>query len=182
MTLIDLDDLMVVRRTDVADQTMINVGGGMSVGVGRAGSDDYWAYRVQLTDQQALIGFPKFGTIGVGFLVEEDWNSNLPYASRVSMVADHIGHNRFVDGVDIPRPHVERAIALIRDAAGEDRDGAYCVDCRAASRDDPAVAFDHWPDDCPRPADGYNARRLAEYDARRGPDGWPVPEPDDEDE
>ena len=42
-------------------------------------SESYWAYRVKLSDKQAMLGFPKFGTIGIGFAIEEDWNTNLPF-------------------------------------------------------------------------------------------------------
>ena len=37
--------------------------------------EDYWAYRVRLSDTQSIVGFPKFGTVGIGFAVEEDWNT-----------------------------------------------------------------------------------------------------------
>jgi hypothetical protein len=30
--------------------------------------EDYWAYRVQLSDEQAIVGFPKFGTVGIGLI------------------------------------------------------------------------------------------------------------------
>lgn len=44
-------------------------------------NEDYWAYRVRLSEKQAIVGFPKFGTIGIGFAVEDDdWNTNLPYS------------------------------------------------------------------------------------------------------
>lgn len=43
--------------------------------------DEYWLFRVKLTDKQAIVGFPKFGTIGIGFQVEDyDWNTNLPFS------------------------------------------------------------------------------------------------------
>ena len=32
-------------------------------------SESYWAYRVKLSDKQAMLGFPKFGTIGIGFAI-----------------------------------------------------------------------------------------------------------------
>lgn len=175
--IIPIDELMLLRRIDVADDTMIDFGGGVSIGIGRGGDEDYWAYRVQLTDKQAVIGFPKFGTIGVGFLREnDDWNSNLPYSSPVVMIADHIRRNRFVDGEDIPRANVERALTMIRDAVGEDRGGPTCVTCRNID----AAGSDHWPEDCPRPLSDYEQRRRAQFDEARGTDGWPVDEDEDE--
>lgn len=41
--------------------------------------EGYWKYRVMLSDTQAIVGFPKFFTVGIGFAVEEDWNTNLPH-------------------------------------------------------------------------------------------------------
>lgn len=55
---------------------------------------DYWLLRVPLTDSQAIIAFPKFFTIGIGFQVEADWNTNLPYTCSAKQIFDHIEHNR----------------------------------------------------------------------------------------
>lgn len=55
---------------------------------------DYWKYRVQVTKKQAIIGFPKFFTIGIGFQYEEDWNTNLPWTSKAKDIYKHIRHNR----------------------------------------------------------------------------------------
>ena len=56
--------------------------------------EDYWLFRVQLTEKQAIIGFPKFFTIGIGFQVEEDWNTNLPYTCETEQIYKHIQHNK----------------------------------------------------------------------------------------
>lgn len=40
------------------------------------------------------VAFPKFFTIGVGFQVEEDWNTNLPYTCDAEEIFNHIEHNR----------------------------------------------------------------------------------------
>ena len=32
--------------------------------------EDYWLFRVKLYEDQAIVGFPKFGTIGIGFAQE----------------------------------------------------------------------------------------------------------------
>lgn len=56
--------------------------------------DDYWLFRVKLTKAQAIIGFPKFGTIGIGFAKEKDWNTNLPYKCDAAEIFNHIKHNK----------------------------------------------------------------------------------------
>ena len=35
--------------------------------------EDYWEYRVIVGEHQAVVGFPKYTTIGIGFAVEENW-------------------------------------------------------------------------------------------------------------
>ena len=57
-------------------------------------SADYWMFRVKLHKDQAVLGFPKYGLIGVGFAIEKDWNTNLPTNSGVSSIVNHIKHNR----------------------------------------------------------------------------------------
>ena len=34
--------------------------------------EDYWVFRVQLHEDQALLAFPKFFQLGIGFAQEED--------------------------------------------------------------------------------------------------------------
>lgn len=81
--------------------------------------EDYWLYRVRLSDRQAIVGFPKFLTIGIGFAVEEDWNTNLPYRMPAEEIFDHIKHNKGND--DISDADCIAAIRLIQDAATADR-------------------------------------------------------------
>lgn len=57
-------------------------------------SKDYWQYRVKLHKNQAIIGFPKFMTIGIGFSNESDWNTNLPYKCDAIDIYNHIKHNK----------------------------------------------------------------------------------------
>lgn len=83
-------------------------------------SEDYWAYRVRLTDKQSIVGFPKFGTVGVGFAVEDDWNTNLPYTCGTEEIYEHIKHNAGDDPA-ITRDACIAAIQLVQDAATEDR-------------------------------------------------------------
>ena len=56
--------------------------------------EDYWLARIQVGGGQALVAFPKFGTIGIGFAQEEDWNTNLPYTSPAADIWNHIKHNK----------------------------------------------------------------------------------------
>src|SRR5260370_42544999 len=56
--------------------------------------EDYWLFRVKLYEDQAILGFPKFSTIGIGFAQEEDWNTNLPYRCETEQIFNHIKHNR----------------------------------------------------------------------------------------
>lgn len=80
--------------------------------------EDYWSYRVKLSDTQAIVGFPKYNTIGVGFAVEEDWNTNLPYSVGVDRLFKHIKHNK--GDKTILDTDVRRAIKLIIAAVKED--------------------------------------------------------------
>lgn len=82
--------------------------------------EEYWSYRVVLSENQAILGFPKFTTIGIGFAVEEDWNTNLPYTSDAERIFDHISHNKGDDS--IPDAHCVQAILMIQDAVREDRE------------------------------------------------------------
>jgi hypothetical protein len=83
-------------------------------------SEDYWEYRVRVADGQAVVGFPKFNTIGIGFAVEEDWNTNLPYTVATDEIVSHIWHNR---GKSKPkRKLVTEAVRMIQAAATEDRE------------------------------------------------------------
>ena len=56
--------------------------------------EDYWLFRVKVSRYQAIVGFPKFSTIGVGFAKEKDWNTNLPYRCKPEEIWQHIKHNK----------------------------------------------------------------------------------------
>lgn len=82
--------------------------------------EDYWAYRVRLTDTQAVLGFPKFFTIGIGFAVEDnDWNTNLPYTCDTEKIFKHIKKNK--GDAAISNADVREAIRLIQEGVREDR-------------------------------------------------------------
>ena len=73
---------------------------------------DYWLFRVRLFKDQAIIGFPKFGTIGIGFAVEDaDWNTNLPYDYCPEQIYSHIKANKKYD--EITKEDCIQAIVLL---------------------------------------------------------------------
>ena len=75
---------------------------------------NFWLYRVPVSDKQAIVGFPKFGVIGVGFQHEEDWNTNLPTSTDAVEIYDHIKHNK--GDAKIPRARCIEAIQMIQRA------------------------------------------------------------------
>ena len=77
-------------------------------------NEDYWLFRVKLFEDQAIVGFPKFGTIGIGFAQEEDWNTNLPYTCNTQQIYDHIKHNKQYE--QITDEQGLEAIRLIQEA------------------------------------------------------------------
>lgn len=81
--------------------------------------EDYWAYRVRLSETQAIVGFPKLSTIGIGFAVETDWNTNLPYTSKAEDIYDHIKHNK--GDKAIRRADCIKAIRMVQEAAAQGR-------------------------------------------------------------
>jgi len=108
---------LVLERKAQDDQT--GVAGGGLVAFTPPIDEDYWSYRVRLSDTQAIVGFPKFGTVGIGFAVEEDWNTNLPYTSPAENIFDHIAHNKGDDAIS--DGDVLAAIRMVQQAAKEDR-------------------------------------------------------------
>lgn len=56
--------------------------------------EDYWWLRVPVSEHQAIVAFPKFMTVGVGFQIEDDWNTNLPYICSAERIYHHISHNK----------------------------------------------------------------------------------------
>jgi hypothetical protein len=84
--------------------------------------EDYWSFRVKLTEHQAIVGFPKFVTVGIGFAQEEDWNTNLPYTCGAEEILDHIWHN--AGDESITREAALEAIRMVQAAAAEALRGA----------------------------------------------------------
>jgi len=55
---------------------------------------DYWIAQVMIGKEQAVVCFPKFGTIGVGCKIEKnDWNTNFPYTCTALEIFNHIRKN-----------------------------------------------------------------------------------------
>jgi hypothetical protein len=77
--------------------------------------EDYWLFRVKLYEDQAMLGFPKFNTIGIGFAQEEDWNTNFPYTCTPEQIYDHIKHNKQYE--QITEEQCLAAIRLIQEVA-----------------------------------------------------------------
>jgi hypothetical protein len=80
---------------------------------------DYWLYRVKLSELQAIVGFPKFSTIGIGFAVEDDWNTNLPFTQTADEIFAHIAHNKGDEAIS--DADCIAAIRLVQGAAQADR-------------------------------------------------------------
>jgi hypothetical protein len=76
--------------------------------------EGFWKYRVCLSKSQAIVGFPKFGTIGIGFEKEKDWNTNLPYTCDAEEIYSHIKHNKGPG--NIQQEDCIQAIKMIQEA------------------------------------------------------------------
>lgn len=118
-------NLTLERRSQVDKTKTVDVGDA-TLSFTPAIDEDYWEYRVVVSDSeqpyQAVVGFPKFSTIGIGFAVEDaDWNTNLPYTCDTDMIVDHIWVNRKLSDFDLPREKVAEAVRLVQEAAREDR-------------------------------------------------------------
>jgi hypothetical protein len=73
--------------------------------------ENYFIARVPLFKDQAIVIFPKFGTIGCGFAKEaEDWNTNLPLSTTADRLYEHIKVNKHYDEITD-----EQCIAAIRE-------------------------------------------------------------------
>ena len=76
--------------------------------------ENYWVYRVKLSKNQSIVGFPKFLTIAIGFSQEEeDWNTNLPASVEANEIYDHIECNKGDE--KIRKEDCIKAIQMIQD-------------------------------------------------------------------
>lgn len=108
---------LTLERKDQPNLTPVLGGGRMQITPPI--EESYWQYRVKLSDTQAIVGFPKFSTIGIGFAQEEDWNTNLPYTSDAEDIFKHIAHNK--GDKSIKNADCIAAIRMIQAAVREDR-------------------------------------------------------------
>lgn len=76
--------------------------------------EDYWTFRVKLHEDQAVVAFPKFGTMGIGFAIEEDWNTNLPFQCKTVNICKHILKNKKYE--QITEYQIKRAIRILQKA------------------------------------------------------------------
>jgi len=74
-----------------------------------------WLFRVKLKYDQAILGFPKMGTIGIGFAKEEDWDFNVPCEESVDVIFDNIKSNKRYS--DISEREVREAIQMVKAVA-----------------------------------------------------------------
>lgn len=118
------DDLVLERKDE--DETTGDIAPGIMMTP--AIDEDFWSYRVLLSETQAIVGFPKYTTIGIGFAVEEDWNTNLPYRCSAEKIFDHVRHNKGDEA--IPDEVVMRAIEMVRQGAADDRDDGVIEELR----------------------------------------------------
>jgi hypothetical protein len=88
-------------------------------------SPDYWMFRVKLHREQAVLGFPKYGMIGVGMAVEKNGNTNLPLSplrtpeENADVIANHIFRNKKYKA--ITKDMIIEAIKMIEEGAEQ-----YC--------------------------------------------------------
>lgn len=62
--------------------------------LGSAAKEEEILFRIKLFQDQELIAFPKFSSIAISFLQEEDWNTNLPYKCKEEEIYEHIKCNK----------------------------------------------------------------------------------------
>lgn len=86
--------MQVEINTAFTDKQLVFTSGNAKIVITPPISDSYWWLRVELSPAQAIVAFPKFGTIGIGFQREEDWNTNLPYGCTAEKIYAHISHNK----------------------------------------------------------------------------------------
>lgn len=76
--------------------------------------EDFWLLRVKVSKEQAIVGFPKFMQLGIGFAVEADWNTNLPSRVTAERIFEHIKHNK--GDTAIPDARCIEAIRMVQEA------------------------------------------------------------------
>lgn len=77
--------------------------------------EDYWQFRVKVHEDQAIVGFPKFYQIGIGFAKEDSWNTNMSSIYTAEQIWDWIKINKRY--ASIPDERCKKAIKMIQKAA-----------------------------------------------------------------
>lgn len=77
--------------------------------------ENYWVFRVNLYKDQSVLGFLKYGLIGVGMAWEENSNTNLPTNSGVNRISNHIKCNKKYKNITLSM--IKKAVQLIIDGA-----------------------------------------------------------------
>jgi hypothetical protein len=110
-----MDLTLQVNSNDIKDPAIFEAGNTRVMITPPVGNEDYWLFKVMVSDKQSIIGFPKFMQIGIGFQLEENWNTNLPSTSDAEKIFNHISHNKGDDA--IPDERCIEAIKMIQAAA-----------------------------------------------------------------
>jgi hypothetical protein len=124
------NSLVLECNSGIVDQSPIMVGG-IQVLITPPLDENYWMFRVKLSKSQAILGFPKFGTIGVGFAKERDWNTNLPYTCEAETIFSHIKHNK--GRGNIADSDCLKAIRMVQEAAKQTPQHAEYLKRKAAN-------------------------------------------------
>lgn len=115
---LEVNTNMVHERMDIhagaKDPNVLNIKGETVVAYPHGGKNN-WLFRVMVSDTQAVIGFRKFFTIGIGFMLEKSMNTNLPHECPVKYIFDYIAENKGSDL--IPDERCIAAVRLVKIAA-----------------------------------------------------------------
>lgn len=150
-----------LERRGQVDKTAVIPAGSATVLLTPKIDEEYWSYRVRLNHRQAVIAFPKFGTIGVGFAREDDWNTNLPYTCSTLEIVSHIWHN-----VDTDKPE-----ALLLGDEFDPEDNLSILDVYAAvDAIQRAIAIDHPERDAPGSQEVYGQPEVTGVGPLNPPD------------
>jgi len=105
-----------INETFARTNDIIPLGKNINIMVTPLGlNEDYWLFRVRLHEDQAIVGFPKFTTVAIGFAKEEaSWNTNLPYTYDATIIYEHIKKNKKYD--EIADEQCLEAIKMIQQA------------------------------------------------------------------
>lgn len=113
-----MSDLVLERRSQTDDSIIVAPTNRIMIMFTPPIDEDYWRYRVRVADGQAVVGFQKFFTIGIGFAIETNWNTNLPWHMSAEEIFEHIRANKGSDSIsDVD---CIEAIRMIQAAIKED--------------------------------------------------------------